>query len=153
MKKKNDERLFLSSKDLTSVPVYPIQQALCAAAALGITHSERNGHHYIRGFSYMSEKEIENALREFPSLYSSLEQELPTLNIQSGKINLEDVNKHGLGVLSEPDWDALELLELSENGCDNYLLKKLLDVKSCFIISLCLSVSDILTKGEGYDRK
>src|SRR5690606_31016242 len=40
----------LSSEDLTNAPVVPLHQDLCVAAALGITHSERNGHHYIVGF-------------------------------------------------------------------------------------------------------
>ena len=49
-----------------NTPVVPLHQDLCVAAALGIAHSERNGHHYIRAFEYFSPKERETAIREFP---------------------------------------------------------------------------------------
>src|SRR5262249_14245803 len=44
----------LSSEDLMNIPVVPLHQDLCVAAALNLPHSERNGHHYIRAFEYFS---------------------------------------------------------------------------------------------------
>src|SRR5688500_13966519 len=74
-------RAILTSEDLTNVPVVPLHQDLCVAAALGIPHSERNGHHYIVGFRYLTAPEREAALREFPSLYRAREGAEPVLRI------------------------------------------------------------------------
>ena len=64
----------LSSEDLMNVPIVPLHQDLCVAAALSIPHSERNGHHYVRGFEFLSPREQEAAMKEFPSLYEAKRQ-------------------------------------------------------------------------------
>jgi L-alanine-DL-glutamate epimerase-like enolase superfamily enzyme len=104
----------LSSEDLTHTPIVPLHQDLCVAAALGITHSERNGHHYIIGFDFLSPRERENALREFPSLYRSREVGNPVLRIEKGCLNLFELNQNGFGTASEPDWDFMEPVQLPE---------------------------------------
>ena len=96
----------LSSEDLMNIPVVPLQQDLCVAAALGIPHSERNGHHYIRAFEYFSEREREAALREYPSLYEG--GATPSVRIVDGALDLREVNAFGFGVRSEPDWDMIK---------------------------------------------
>jgi hypothetical protein len=113
--------LILSSEDLTNVPALPLQQDLCVAAALGISHSERNGHHYIVGFDFLSPREREDALREFPSLYvvrAAREGANPVVRIENGYINAADINLRGFGAGSEPDWDALEPVRLPEIPAD-----------------------------------
>lgn len=95
----------LSSEDLMNIPVVPLHQDLCVAAALNLTHSERNGHHYVRAFEYFSPKEKEAAIREFPELYTP---KRPTVQIHNGMIDLSGINDFGFGVVSEPDWDFLE---------------------------------------------
>jgi hypothetical protein len=95
----------LSSEDLMNTPVVPLHQDLCVAAALGITHSERNGHHYIRAFEYFSPRERETAIREFPELYR---EGRPTVRVENGVINTTGINSFGFGVKSEPDWESLE---------------------------------------------
>jgi len=98
----------LSSEDLMNIPVVPLHQDLSVAAALGIAHSERNGHHYIRAFEYLSPREQEAALREFPSLYRTRESGAPVVRIERGELDLREINAHAFGVISEPDWEALE---------------------------------------------
>ncbi|MEO7426415.1 MAG: mandelate racemase, partial [Fibrobacteria bacterium] len=113
--------LILSSEDLTNVPALPLQQDLCVAAALGISHSERNGHHYIVGFDFLSPREREDALREFPSLYvdrADREGANPVVRIENGFINAADINLRGFGGGAEPDWDALEPVRLPEIPAD-----------------------------------
>jgi L-alanine-DL-glutamate epimerase-like enolase superfamily enzyme len=95
----------LSSEDLMNIPVVPLHQDLCVAAALHLTHSERNGHHYIRAFEYFSPKEREAARREFPELYSA---DRPTVHVRNGVIDVTGINDFGFGVCSEPDWEFLE---------------------------------------------
>lgn len=108
----------LSSEDLTNAPALPLQQDLCVAAALGIRHSERNGHHYIVGFDFLSPKEREDALREFPSLYAARSEGSPVVRIADGSLDLADVNLRGFGGASEPDWDSLEPVRLPEIPAD-----------------------------------
>lgn len=104
----------LSSEDLTNAPIYPLHQDLCVAAALGITHSERNGHHYIVGFDFLSPREREDALREFPSLYKTRVVGNPILRIENGFISATELNRNGFGTVSEPDWENLESVRLPE---------------------------------------
>ena len=104
----------LSSEDLTNAPIFPLHQDLCVAAALGIRHSERNGHHYIVGFDYLSPREREDALREFPSLYRARGQGSPVVSIEDGFLDMNEINRHGFGTASEPDWDHLEPVRLPE---------------------------------------
>lgn len=101
--------LVLSSEDLTNQPLIPNQQDLCVAAALGINHSERNGHHFFKGFEFIPQAEQARAAQDYPELYSRTDDGQLTLKIENGAINLTDVNSAvGLGVKSEPDWDSME---------------------------------------------
>lgn len=94
----------LSSEDLMNTPIVPLHQDLCVAAALGIPHSERNGHHYIRAFRYFSPREREDAVRDFPSLYGPGPDGLPALRIEAGELSLSEINSFAFGVKSLPDW-------------------------------------------------
>jgi hypothetical protein len=99
--------MILSSEDLMNTPVVPLHQDLCVAAALGIPHSERNGHHYIRAFEYLSPRERESAFREYPSLYRTLPSGLGAVRIEDGAMSTREINAIGFGVAGEPDWDSL----------------------------------------------
>jgi hypothetical protein len=107
---KNATPAFMSSEDLTHAPVIPLHQDLCVAAALGMTHTERNGHHYIEGFRFLSPVEREAALREFPSLYTERPGNLPHLRTEGGRLDLKEINAHALGTQSEPDWASMASL-------------------------------------------
>jgi hypothetical protein len=100
-----EKQAVLSSEDLMNIPVVPLHQDLCVAAALGIPHSERNGHHYIRAFDYFSPREREDALRDYPELY---EAGRPTVKVVNGVMDVRGINSFGFGVRTEPDWEALE---------------------------------------------
>jgi L-alanine-DL-glutamate epimerase-like enolase superfamily enzyme len=95
----------LSSEDLMNIPVAPLHQDLCVAAALGIPHSERNGHHYIRAFDFLSPRERRETLEDYPSLYRA---EPAGVRIEGGAMDLRELNAFGFGVKREPDWDFLE---------------------------------------------
>lgn len=97
----------LSSEDLMNIPVVPLHQDLAVAAALGIGHSERNGHHYIRAFEYFSPRERESTLRDYPSLYRTLPSGLGALRIEDGAMSVVEINRAPFGVVAEPDWGAL----------------------------------------------
>jgi L-alanine-DL-glutamate epimerase-like enolase superfamily enzyme len=107
------ENLIFSCEDLTTVPVHPLQQDLCLAAALGLAHAERNGHHYLRPSGFLTEAECRAALDAHPALYETTAAgELRvriTPHANGGGFDLRDVNNaRGLGTELMPEWDALE---------------------------------------------
>lgn len=96
----------LSAEDLTNIGVVALQQDLTALSALGITHAERNGHHYFQGLSHLSRETQRRAAETLPSLYSD-NGTLARLNIQNGEIACGALHQvPGLGV---PVWPDLEM--------------------------------------------
>ncbi len=45
------ERYFMSGEDLTTQAGLAVQQDLALVNLLGLTHVERNGHHYVNGMA------------------------------------------------------------------------------------------------------
>jgi hypothetical protein len=101
----------LTGEDLTNPGIAALHQDTVVAAALGITHVERNGHHYLRGLDLLTAAERQDALKSYPSLYRET-PDLVSLRIVNGQIDLQDLDVPGLGVASEPEWKALEPVEL-----------------------------------------
>ncbi len=62
-------RLFMTAEDLTTLSVIPLHQDLATVRALGITHVERNGHHYVKGLAHCSPRERNQATRLHRDLY------------------------------------------------------------------------------------
>lgn len=61
--------LFLSGEDLTMQPGVGLQQDLALVGWLGLSHVERNGHHYVNGMAALPEEEQKNFLQAHPDLY------------------------------------------------------------------------------------
>ena len=101
---------FLTGEDLTTVPLLGLHQDACVAASLGITHVERNGHHYVRGAAHLSLPERTWALEALPTLYRPLADGAPALRIESGSIDTTQLCKHAFGGAFTPDWEAREAL-------------------------------------------
>ncbi len=85
-------RLFQSSEDLTNLPALALQQDLVTGSALGITHSERNGHHYFAGLGHLPEAERGHVLRAHPDLYRD---DPASLRITDGSLSIASL--HGVG--------------------------------------------------------
>jgi hypothetical protein len=110
------ENLIFSCEDLTTVPVHPLQQDLCLAAAIGLPHAERNGHHYLRPSGFLTEAECRAALEAHPALYETTASGELRVRISpsenGGGFDLRDVNSaRGLGTALVPEWEALEELK------------------------------------------
>ena len=56
------EKFFITGEDLTFQAGFSVQQDLALGALIGVTHAERNGHHYVDGFG---EAPAAEALRVF----------------------------------------------------------------------------------------
>jgi len=100
-----EERFVLSAEDLTNLAILPLQQDLCSVASLGITHVERNGHHYFPGLDHLPERDAREALGNYPALYRRYGDGGVALDIQNGKIQLGDLDVPGFGFQGAPPFD------------------------------------------------
>ncbi|MBQ71983.1 MAG: hypothetical protein CMJ67_03665 [Planctomycetaceae bacterium] len=81
---------FQSGEDLTNLGSIPLQQDLCLQATLGVPDVERNGHHYFRGLDHLDERVARDLVEGMPHLYT-LDGDVPSLRIDRGSIDLEDI--------------------------------------------------------------
>jgi hypothetical protein len=87
----------LSGEDLVNVGPVALLQDLSVMALLGITHVERNGHHYLRGLSAHSPATQDAMLTTHAGLYHRHPQGFATLNINNGTLDLQSVNAAPFG--------------------------------------------------------
>ena len=102
--------LFLAAEDLTNLPVVPLQADLASVALLGITHVERNGHHYFRGLGHLSAAEKTAALAAHPDLYERRGDEV-FLRITEGMLACASLQVPGMGFAALPDLAAMTPVE------------------------------------------
>ena len=91
-----DGDLFQSAEDLTNLPVLALQQDLTTIAALGITHAERNGHHYFRGLDHLPTDLAHAALARHPDLYVG-HGDGAALRIEAGSLRMGSLDCVGYG--------------------------------------------------------
>jgi L-alanine-DL-glutamate epimerase-like enolase superfamily enzyme len=101
---------FQSAEDLTNLGVLAQQQDLATVAALGLTHVERNGHHYFRGLDHLSADEGRSAAALHPDLWNHCEGET-SLRIEEGELQLDSLQCVGYGYSSEIDWGSRTTLD------------------------------------------
>ncbi|MBL9134343.1 MAG: hypothetical protein JNK85_00680 [Verrucomicrobiales bacterium] len=82
-----DLPFLLTSEDLANVGPVAMLQDLCVAASLGLTHSERNGHHYFRGLSAFPTAVQEEVLAVHGDLYERAPAGFATLRIRHGALS------------------------------------------------------------------
>ncbi len=87
----------LSGEDLGNVGPVSLLQDLAVMALLGITHVERNGHHYFRGLSMHPTAVQEAVLEKHSDLYSRHADGFPALQITAGALELRSVNAAPFG--------------------------------------------------------
>jgi hypothetical protein len=98
---------FITGEDLTCQAGLALQQDLALVAALGLTHVERNGHHYVDGFGTAPESEQAAFLAAHPDLYHR-QGDRVRLAIHRGGLDLNSINGcAGFGAAAEPDWASL----------------------------------------------
>ncbi|MFI5001574.1 MAG: mandelate racemase, partial [Reyranellales bacterium] len=98
---------FMSAEDLTTQPGVSVQQDLALVSLLGLTHVERNAHHFIDGMSATSEAEQASFLAAHPTLYNRRPGRPVRLRVPGGKINLSSLGCPGFAVGAEVDFKSL----------------------------------------------
>ncbi len=83
-----------------------MQQDLALVSALGLTHVERNGHHYVNGMADLPAPEQDAFLEAHPDLYRR-SQGAVRLHIQGGDLAIGSLAKPGFASAAEPDWGAM----------------------------------------------
>jgi len=95
--------LVLTGEDLANVGPVALLQDLAVMAQLGLTHVERNGHHYFRGLGMFPESVQAAVLERHADLYTPLPDGCPSLRIDGGQLNLGSVLEAPFGYGSDFD--------------------------------------------------
>ena len=100
---------FMSAEDLTCQAGLAVQQDLALVALLGITHSERNGHHYGRGFGDAPAAEQAAFAQAHADLYDADAR----LRITHGTLAIDSLFAPGYAHSATPDWQATQPLAMA----------------------------------------
>ena len=103
-------RYFMSGEDLTTQPGLSVQQDLALVALLGITHVERNGHHYVNGMAAQAPAEQDAFLSAHPDLYERGHGAV-RLKIREGRVDLRSLDCAGYASAAMPDFTAMAVME------------------------------------------
>lgn len=87
----------LSGEDLANVGPVALLQDLAVMALLGITHVERNGHHYFRGLSMWPRAVCDAVFLHHGDLYQPHDDGFPALAIHGGRIRIGTANAAPFG--------------------------------------------------------
>jgi hypothetical protein len=101
-----DMRFFMSAEDLTTQAGLSVQQDLALVDLLGITHVERNGHHYVDGMRALPAGEQQAFLAAHPDLYERSHGAV-RLAIRDGRIALGSLDCPGYASGAQPDFSAM----------------------------------------------
>ena len=102
-------RYFMSAEDLTTQAGLSVQQDLALVNLLGITHVERNGHHYVNGMAAQSPAEQDAFLAAHPDVYERSHGAV-RLAIRDGRIALASLARAGYASAAMPDFSAMQQL-------------------------------------------
>jgi hypothetical protein len=101
---------FMSAEDLTTLAGLCVQQDLALVSAMGLTHVERNGHHFIDGFSGRPKAEAVRFMEAHPDLYADTPRG-PRLAIREGGLAIGSLAVPGFGSVETPDVGAMRAME------------------------------------------
>lgn len=101
--------LFVSGEDLTCQAGLAVQQDLALVSLLGLSHVERNGHHYVAGMQGAPAAEKARFAAAHADLYEP-GADGPLLSIRDGQIAIGSLAAVGYASGVLPDFDAMEPL-------------------------------------------
>jgi hypothetical protein len=105
-----DERFFVTGEDLTCQAGLGVQQDTALAALIGVSHAERNGHHYVDGFGDTAAREAEEFLAAHGDLYDRRESSI-RLAIHGGELSTASLASPGFATGAHPTWSAMAPLQ------------------------------------------
>jgi len=105
-----DEKFFVTGEDLTCQAGLSVQQDTALGALIGVTHAERNGHHYVNGFGDAPAGEAEAFLATHPDLYERCDNSI-RLAINDGGLSTDSLVSPGFATNVHPDGSAMMPLQ------------------------------------------
>jgi hypothetical protein len=99
-------KFFVTGEDLTCQAGLGVQQDLALGALIGVTHAERNGHHYAGGFGDTPADEAESFLAAHPDLYSR-DGNAVRLAIRGGNLSTDSLTSPGFATSVHPVWSTM----------------------------------------------
>lgn len=100
------KRYFMSGEDLTIQAGLALQQDLALVSILGLTHVERNGHHYVNGMAGLPREEQQAFLRAHEDLYEQSHGAV-RVRIANGELQLRSLAVPGYASAAFPDWNSM----------------------------------------------
>ena len=101
---------FMSAEDLTTQPGVSVQQDLALVSLLGLTHVERNAHHFIDGMSSAPDAEQNAFVAAHPDLYDRQPGKPARLKVSNGTLALGSLGCPGFAVGVDLDFAALRAM-------------------------------------------
>jgi hypothetical protein len=100
---------FIAAEDLTCQAGLGVQQDLALGAFIGVTHAERNGHHYVDGFAATPLAEAQAFMAAHPDLYRN-DGATIRLAIHDGDLLTGSLTAPGFATSVHPVWSTLSPL-------------------------------------------
>ncbi|MGN6572315.1 MAG: enolase C-terminal domain-like protein [Pseudolabrys sp.] len=104
---------FMTGEDLTTQAGLAVQQDLALINLIGLTHVERNGHHYVNGMADLPEAEQAAFLTAHPDLYEKSHGAV-RLKIRHGKLSIGSLGGAGFASGALPDFDEMTPMPASQ---------------------------------------
>ncbi len=101
------EKFFVTGEDLTCQAGLSVQQDLALGTLIGITHAERNGHHYVDGFGDTPSDEADAFLAAHPDLYARAGRQV-RLAIHDGDLLTGSLTTPGFAAGVHPLWPTMQ---------------------------------------------
>ncbi|SHN63712.1 hypothetical protein [Bradyrhizobium erythrophlei] len=106
----SSEKFFVTGEDLTCQAGLSVQQDLALGALIGITHTERNGHHYVDGFGETPADEAIAFLTAHPDLYTRAGNKA-RLAIHDGDLLTGSLTAPGFATGVHPLWPTMQAFQ------------------------------------------
>lgn len=100
----------MTGEDLCSVGVVAMQADLALVATLGLSHIERNGHHYHPGLSYLPPDEQQATLAAHADLYERKQDRIAP-RVTGGRFAIDSLHAPGFGFSALPDMNLRQPAE------------------------------------------
>ncbi len=106
---------FMSGEDLTIQAGLALQQDTALVSLLGLTHLERNGHHYVNGMAGLPQSEQDAFLSAHPDLYERSHGAV-RVRIADGMLCVGSLGCAGYASKAMPDWKSMREMKLQRES-------------------------------------
>jgi len=107
------QRTVLTAEDLSTLPPLTVAQDLVVSSFMGLTHIERNGHHYFGALAPIDPEVEAKALRSHPDAYERCPDGRVRLRIEAGRVDIGSFRIAPFGFTPLVDCSSLELLSIA----------------------------------------